>query len=50
MAELAGLRASQIDGCGARVHGHTVDLRAAGVSEERVAAVAAWRHAPFSWG
>ncbi|MGC5037356.1 carboxymuconolactone decarboxylase family protein [Streptomyces sp. DT190] len=47
VAELVGLRASQINGCGACVHGHTVNLREAGVSEERVAAVAAWRHAPF---
>ncbi|MFF8674343.1 carboxymuconolactone decarboxylase family protein [Streptomyces sp. NPDC015242] len=47
VAEFAGLRASQINGCGACVHGHTVNLRKAGVSEERIAAVAAWRHAPF---
>ncbi|GGX25946.1 carboxymuconolactone decarboxylase family protein [Streptomyces lomondensis] len=47
LAEIVGLRASQINGCGACVHGHTVNLRKAGVSEERIAAVAAWRHAPF---
>ncbi|MFC9684039.1 carboxymuconolactone decarboxylase family protein [Streptomyces sp. NPDC056948] len=47
LAEIVGLRASQINGCGACVHGHTVNLRKAGVSEERISAVAAWRHAPF---
>jgi AhpD family alkylhydroperoxidase len=47
LAEIVGLRASQINGCGACVHGHTVNLRKAGVSEERITAVAAWRHAPF---
>ncbi|WP_329051028.1 carboxymuconolactone decarboxylase family protein [Streptomyces violaceus] len=47
LAEIVGLRASQINGCGACVHGHTANLRKAGVSEERISAVAAWRHAPF---
>jgi AhpD family alkylhydroperoxidase len=47
LAEIVGLRASQINGCGACVHGHTVNLRKAGVSEERITAVVAWRHAPF---
>ncbi|MGX5214914.1 carboxymuconolactone decarboxylase family protein [Streptomyces violaceus] len=47
VAEIVGLRASQINGCGACVHGHTVNLRKARVSEERISAVAAWRHAPF---
>ncbi|CAM5698806.1 carboxymuconolactone decarboxylase family protein [Streptomyces purpurascens] len=47
LAEIVGLRTSQINGCGACVHGHTVNLRKAGVSEERISAVAAWRHAPF---
>ncbi len=46
LAEIVALRASQINGCGACVHGHTVNLRKAGVSEERISAVAAWRHAP----
>ncbi|WP_309093778.1 carboxymuconolactone decarboxylase family protein [Streptomyces sp.] len=50
MAELAGSRASRINGCGACAHGHTANLREAGVSEERVAAVAAWWHAPSSRG
>ncbi|MGW0614081.1 carboxymuconolactone decarboxylase family protein [Streptomyces sp. NPDC002788] len=47
LAEIVGLRASQINGCGACVHGHTANLREGGVSEERIAAVVAWRHAPF---
>jgi AhpD family alkylhydroperoxidase len=47
LAEIVGLRASQINGCGACVYGHTHNLRKAGASEERIAAVAAWRHAPF---
>ncbi|MFE9030261.1 carboxymuconolactone decarboxylase family protein [Streptomyces iakyrus] len=47
VAEIVGLRASQINGCGACVHGHVANLRKAGVSEERIAGVAAWRHTPF---
>ncbi|MFD5696728.1 carboxymuconolactone decarboxylase family protein [Streptomyces lasiicapitis] len=45
--EIVGLRASQINGCGACVHGHTENLVKAGTSTERLAAVAAWRDAPF---
>jgi alkylhydroperoxidase family enzyme len=29
------------------VHAHTVNLRKAGASEERIAGVAAWREAPY---
>lgn len=47
VAELVALRVSQINGCGACVHGHVDNLRKAGVSEDRIASVAAWRHAPF---
>ncbi|MFD7435819.1 carboxymuconolactone decarboxylase family protein [Streptomyces sp. NPDC059861] len=47
VAELVGLRVSQINGCAACVHGHVNNLRKAGVSEERVASIAALRHAPF---
>ncbi|GAA2745086.1 MULTISPECIES: carboxymuconolactone decarboxylase family protein [Kitasatospora] len=47
LQELVGLRTSQINGCSACVHGHTVNLRKAGAADERVAAVAAWREAPF---
>jgi AhpD family alkylhydroperoxidase len=48
--ELLTLRASQINGCGVCVHGHTILLRKAGESEERIAAVAAWRDAPWFTG
>lgn len=47
LAEIVGLRASQINGCSACVHGHVQNLRKAGASEERIASVAAWREAPF---
>jgi AhpD family alkylhydroperoxidase len=45
--ELVALRVSQINGCSACVHGHVQILRKAGTSEERIAAVVAWREAPF---
>ncbi|MET8863751.1 carboxymuconolactone decarboxylase family protein [Nonomuraea sp. NPDC004580] len=45
--ELVGLRASQINGCGACVHAHTQALVKAGETVERIAGVAAWREAPF---
>jgi AhpD family alkylhydroperoxidase len=44
---LAHLRASQINGCGFCVDMGARAARQAGESEERLAAVAAWRHAPF---
>jgi AhpD family alkylhydroperoxidase len=47
VAEIVGLRASQINGCSACVHGHVHNLRKGGASEERIAAVAAWREAPY---
>ncbi|MFI6014865.1 carboxymuconolactone decarboxylase family protein [Streptomyces sp. NPDC051243] len=47
LVEIVGLRASQINGCSACVHGHTVNLRKAGASDERIDAVAAWREAPY---
>ncbi|MFI0722753.1 carboxymuconolactone decarboxylase family protein [Streptomyces sp. NPDC021224] len=47
LQELVGLRISQINGCSACVHAHHQNLRKAGVSDDRVAAVAAWREAPF---
>lgn len=47
LAELVGLRASQINGCGACVYGHVDNLRKAGTSEERIASVVGWREAPF---
>ncbi|MFE0249485.1 carboxymuconolactone decarboxylase family protein [Streptomyces sp. NPDC059010] len=47
LAEIVGLRTSQINGCGACVHGHTANLRKAGTSVERIDAVSAWRDAPW---
>ncbi|MFH0516539.1 carboxymuconolactone decarboxylase family protein [Streptomyces sp. M41] len=47
VAEIVGLRASQINGCGACVHGHTTNLRKAGTSAERIDSVSAWREAPW---
>ena len=45
--ELVSLRASQINGCGVCLHGHTKLLRKNGETEERITAVAAWRDAPW---
>ncbi|HET6504501.1 MAG TPA: carboxymuconolactone decarboxylase family protein [Amycolatopsis sp.] len=45
--ELVGLRASQINGCGACVAGHFAAATKAGETGERLAAVAVWRHTPF---
>lgn len=45
--DLVNLRASQINGCSVCVFLHSRDLKKAGESDERVAAVAAWREAPF---
>jgi AhpD family alkylhydroperoxidase len=47
LQEIVGLRASQINGCSACVHAHTVNLRKAGETDERLGSVAAWREAPF---
>ncbi|MEU6041232.1 carboxymuconolactone decarboxylase family protein [Actinomadura sp. NPDC047616] len=47
LQEIVGLRASQINGCSACVHAHVINMRKAGESEERIAAVVAWREAPF---
>jgi AhpD family alkylhydroperoxidase len=45
--ELVSLRASQINGCGVCLHGHTKILRKNGESDERITAVGAWRDAPY---
>lgn len=45
--ELVHLRVSQINGCSACVDGGAKAARRAGVGEERLAAVAAWRDAPY---
>lgn len=41
------LRVSQINGCSFCVDMHARDLKKAGESDERVFAVAAWRHTPY---
>ena len=43
---LVHLRASQINGCSVCVDMHARMMRKAGESDERLFAVAAWRHAP----
>ncbi|MDQ0845061.1 AhpD family alkylhydroperoxidase [Streptomyces sp. V1I6] len=45
--ELVHLRASQINGCSYCVVAGTQSARKAGETEERLAAVAAWREAPY---
>ena len=47
LRDLLRLRASQINGCAYCVDTHSPDARAAGESEQRVAAVAVWREARF---
>jgi AhpD family alkylhydroperoxidase len=44
---LVQLRASQINGCSVCVDMHPKMMRKAGETDERMFAVAAWRHAPF---
>jgi AhpD family alkylhydroperoxidase len=45
--DLVNLRASQINGCSVCVDMHARDMRTAGESAERIAAVAAWRETPY---
>ncbi|MDQ1023940.1 AhpD family alkylhydroperoxidase [Streptomyces umbrinus] len=45
--ELVHLRASQINGCSACVYGGSHSAHKAGLSDERLWAVSAWREAPF---
>ncbi|MGW2558328.1 carboxymuconolactone decarboxylase family protein [Streptomyces sp. NPDC001514] len=45
--ELVHLRASQINGCSYCVVGGASSARKAGVTEDQLAAVAAWREAPY---
>jgi AhpD family alkylhydroperoxidase len=45
--ELVRVRASQINGCGFCLDMHVGDARAAGETDERLFAVAAWREAPW---
>jgi AhpD family alkylhydroperoxidase len=44
--KLVHLRASQINGCSVCVHMHSVELRKANETDERIFAVAAWRDTP----
>src|SRR3954454_14138616 len=44
---LAHLRASQINGCNACIDGGCSTARKAGETDERLAAVAEWRDAPY---
>src|SRR5215831_19631284 len=48
--ELVHLRVSQINGCSACVDSGAKSARKAGESEERLAAVVAWREAPYFTG
>jgi AhpD family alkylhydroperoxidase len=45
--ELVKIRASQLNGCAFCIDMHTQDARAAGESEQRIYALAAWRDTPF---
>ncbi|HYM04339.1 MAG TPA: carboxymuconolactone decarboxylase family protein [Stellaceae bacterium] len=47
LLELVKTRASQINGCAFCIDMHTKDARAAGESEQRLYALAAWRETPF---
>jgi AhpD family alkylhydroperoxidase len=45
--QLVQLRASQINGCSQCVDMHAKEMKKEGESDERLFAVAAWRHAPY---
>src|SRR5262245_27603202 len=45
--ELVHLRASQINGCSACVYGGASSSKKAGVSDERLLSLAAWREEPY---
>ena len=47
LRELIKTRASQINGCAFCIDMHTKDARAAGETEQRLYALAAWRETPF---
>ena len=44
---LVHLRVSLVNGCASCVHGGTVEARAAGETDERLATVGVWREAPW---
>ena len=45
--DLVHLRASQINGCSVCVEMHAAEAKAAGETDQRLFAVAAWREAPY---
>jgi AhpD family alkylhydroperoxidase len=45
--DLVHLRVSQINGCGACIDGGSRAAKKAGETDERLFAVAGWRHAPY---
>jgi AhpD family alkylhydroperoxidase len=45
--DLVSLRASQINGCGSCLDMHSRIAKKAGETDERLSAVAAWRHTPY---
>jgi AhpD family alkylhydroperoxidase len=45
--ELVNMRASQINGCGVCLVGHVRGAKRKGETDDRLAAVAGWREAPF---
>ena len=47
LIELIKTRASQVNGCAYCIDMHTKDARAAGETEQRLYALAAWRETPF---
>ena len=47
LRELIRIRASQLNGCAYCIDMHTKDARAAGETEQRLYAIAAWRETPF---
>jgi AhpD family alkylhydroperoxidase len=47
LLELVKIRASQSNGCAFCIDMHTKDARAAGETEQRIYALAAWRETPF---
>lgn len=47
LLELVRTRASQLNGCAYCIDMHTKDARAAGETEQRLYALAAWRETPF---
>lgn len=47
LLELVRIRASQLNGCAYCLDMHTKDARAAGESEQRLYALAAWHETPF---